>query len=220
MTQLKLIFLDLNGTVVDDWDCSYAAVRAIFTHYGKTCPPFPEYIMAVSENGDYHNFYLRNGIHATRSELHDIFIPAYLAHREEMVVTPGAQQFVGDMVRMGVEVHLLTAARRDFAEPLVEASGIGEHCAAFHYHVHDKAAQVQAVLHGSVVQPQESLMVGDLPSDIRAAHESGAHGALIINACMPQDIVAMARTFGCIAVGEDFHALSRELRNTFRNLAI
>lgn len=215
--RLKLVFLDLNGTIVDDWDVSHVAVAAIFKHYGKPCPSLEEYVAAVATSGDYHRFYLSHGIQATREELYAIYSPAYYAHRQEAVVIPGACDFAEWLTETGVEVHLLTAARRDFAEPLVDAAGIGPYCAAFHYHVHNKAEQMLAVIDGASTRPQECLMIGDLPSDVMAAKSVGAHAALIVNRHVPETVLSEAKQVGCIATAFDFIALRQCLTMIFQN---
>lgn len=215
---LKMVFLDLNGTVVDDWDVGYAAVCAIFAHYSKRVPSLVEYAEAVAGNGDYYDFYVSHGIKATREELYEIWIPAYRAHRREAVVVPGVRSFVQALVWCGVEVHLLTAARRDFAEPLVREAKIEQWCAALHYHIHDKADQVHAVVHGMQINPSECLMIGDLPSDMGAAYSVGAKGAFMINRHVPDSVQAMAKRIGYIAAASDFHALHASLALYYGNV--
>lgn len=215
---LKIVFLDLNGTVVDDWDVSYAAVRAIFAHHGKEVPPLAQYAEAMASNGDYHNFYLSHGINTTRDELYEIWTPAYRAHRREAVVVPGVRAFVRMLVKSGVEVHLLTAARRDFAEPLVQEAEIEQWCAALHYHIHDKAEQVRAVVHGMAIEPSECLIIGDLPSDMKAARSAGVRGAFIVNKHVPDSVREMAISVGCIAVARDFHGMRDALSFFYGNI--
>lgn len=218
--KLSLVFLDLNGTVIDDWDASYAATRATFVHFNRPCPTIGEYIAEVAITGDYHAFYTNRGIDATRDARYEIFLPAYYKHQRDVVVMPGVLSFAETLHRRGVEIHLLTAARRDFAEPLVQSSGVDRYCSAFHYHIHDKAAQMKAVVDGGAIPYEECLMVGDMPSDIRAAKQVGAHGSLIVNQHMTPEVVAEARRIGCIAEAADFHILLTALREKFENLSL
>jgi hypothetical protein len=45
-----ILFLDLNGTCVDDWESLYGGVRAIFQYFNKPIPPLAEYVRAIGFN--------------------------------------------------------------------------------------------------------------------------------------------------------------------------
>jgi len=195
---IKLLFLDLNGTVVDDWESSYAGVQAIFAHYNKPCPTIGEYIEQAAATGDYHSFYTNNCIRATRDELYAIYSPAYSEHAGEVVVMPHVGNVLRRLNCLGVEIHLLTAARKDFAEPLMLAAGIEDCCAGFHYHVHNKSAQIHAVIDGMVISQNECAMVGDLPSDVVHAKQAGIKSIAFLNRHVPQALFDDIHEIDCV----------------------
>lgn len=185
---IKILFLDLNGTVIDDWDSSYVGVQAIFKKYQTQCPSLDTYIRKVALTGDYHGFYIDNGVKATRDDLYEIYTPSYRKHAGEAVVMPNVHDALEAIKSLGVEIHLLTAARKDFAEVLVKQANISQFCDAFHYHVHNKSAQIHAVIDGMDVLPQECAMIGDLPSDVRHAKKVGVKGIAFLNRHVPRDL--------------------------------
>lgn len=187
--EIKVLFLDLNGTAVDDWELSHAGVVTIFEAYGKQTPTIGEYIVAVAADGGYHQFYKDRGIHATRDELYAIWTPAYYAHMTEVRVTRGLHTTLAALKDAGVEIHLISAARKDFAEPLVEAALLRGYCESMHFHIHDKAAQVQAIISGmEYVRPDECAMIGDLPSDVYDSKRAGIKGIAFLNRHVPRTL--------------------------------
>ena len=125
---IRILFLDLNGTVIDDWESSYVGVQAIFNKYCVACPSLDAYIRKVALTGDYHGFYIDNGVNATRDDLYKIYTPAYREHAVEAVVMPNVHGTLESIKSLGVGIHLLTAARKDFAEVLVEQANIYKFC--------------------------------------------------------------------------------------------
>ncbi|OHA84253.1 MAG: hypothetical protein A2408_00120 [Candidatus Yonathbacteria bacterium RIFOXYC1_FULL_52_10] len=184
----KVLFLDLNGTVIDDWNPSYAGVRAIFDHYELPCPTLASFIRGVAHTGDYHGFYVQNGIDVSRDELYTLYIPAYHAHQDAIELVPGVHEALERIRNAGVEIHIVTAARKDFAEHLIDKANIAKYCEGFHYHVHDKHSQIRAIIHGMNVRPTECAMIGDLPSDVHAANRAGISGIGFMNRHVPPDV--------------------------------
>ena len=185
---IKLLFLDLNGTCVDDWEAVYLAVNAVFDHYGIDCPPMENFIRTVAQNGDYLSFYRNHGITASREDLYKIYLPVYKEHTPEVVVMDSIHDSLDMIQRSGVEIHILTAARKDLACRLIEMADIGQYCEAFHYHVHNKHAQIEAIIDGMDIEPHECAMMGDLPSDVVHAKRAGIKGIAFENRHVPRDI--------------------------------
>lgn len=184
---MKILFLDLNGTCVDDWDASFAGVAAIFKEYKKKCPPIEEYIQAVAFNGGYREFYIARGIMASRDELYAIYKPAYWQYQSVIRLTPNLHTTLAVLREADVEIHLVTAASDDFAKPIVVMAGLEEYCNSFHYHSHDKTAQVRTIIDGmEYAQPEECVMIGDLPSDVRDAKRAGIKGVAFLNRHVPR----------------------------------
>ena len=58
----NVLFLDLNGTCVDDWEPLYAGVQAIFGTYHLPCPSLETFVRTVGVTGDYQSFYVNRNI--------------------------------------------------------------------------------------------------------------------------------------------------------------
>lgn len=194
----RVLFLDLNGTLIDDWIPSYAGVRAVFDHYELPCPTLADFIRGVAHTGDYRGFYLDNGIEATRDELYEVYIPAYHAYQDELELMLGVHPALAQLQGAGIEMHIVTAARKDFAEHLILQAHIAPYCDGFHYHVHDKHAQVCAIINGMDVDPAQCAMIGDLPSDVYAANRAGISSIGFMNPHVPSDVFeGVAMHFQC-----------------------
>jgi len=187
---IRMVFLDLNGTIVDDWPSSYAGVCAVFTTHGLPCPTLDEYIRFVALSGDYLSFYQAHGLaHVDREAIYNTYMPAYHGHANEVRVANGAYDVLETLLSLRIEVHIVTAAGKDLAEHLVEATRIRAYCENVHMHVHNKAAQVEAVIDGMRrVQRKECVMMGDLPSDVLHAKQARIHGIAYANPHVPRDI--------------------------------
>jgi len=184
----KVLFLDLNGTLVDDWEQVYIGMKALFNFYGKPVPSLRELIESVAFNGDYTSFYRDRGIGNDGMDLHDVYLPAYQKVIGKVSVSPFLHEVLTKLKEAGVEIHLLTAARGDFAQKLVDRADIAKYCEAFHFHIHNKAAQVEAVISGMDVRPENCFMVGDLPSDVLHSKKAGIKGIALLNGHVPWEL--------------------------------
>ena len=58
-----------------------------------------------------------------------------------------------------------------------------------HFHVHDKAAQVKAIIQGmDYIKPHECAMIGDLPSDMLDSKRAGINGVAFLNKHVPREL--------------------------------
>ncbi len=214
--RLQIVFLDVNGTAIDDWIAIHAAVCAVFEQYGKTPPTIEEYARVIGTAGDYKEWYEMHDIVATREELYAHWSPGYAAHEHTIRVVAGLPQFIAALKERNVELHVLSSARRDVIEHLVERAGLGSGiCEAHHYHVHDKAAQVRAVVHGSGFAQNECVMIGDMPADMQACKDAGIHGILMHLPQTPPLLKAQACVVGCLDYASNFYDALRIIRDHF-----
>src|SRR3989344_4058699 len=133
----EILFLDLNGTLIDDWEASFAGVVAIFREHNKSIPQIEEYIRAVALHGDYKQFYVTHGIEVGRNDLYRTFIPAYHQHLNgKICLMPGVVEGLKQIRTKIKEIHIITAGRKEgFGEYLLSRTGIQECCDSFHFHV-------------------------------------------------------------------------------------
>jgi len=208
----RMLFLDVNGTVLDDWEPAFEALAAVLDHFGGERPTLETYIREVGQDGDYRGFYRRRGIYESRDVLYKVFLPAYRAHAREIRLMPGVHDALRDIKQSGVEIHILTAARKDFIEPLLVQAGVHELCDSYHYHIHDKCEQVRAVIDGRNLQRDECVMVGDLPSDVVHAKRADIRAVGFYNPHVPKDIFSDLYDMDYFALS--FQGLAEYLRST------
>lgn len=184
-----MLFLDLNGTIIDDWDSFFVGVSATFKHYGVKCPSLEECIRIIASSGDYLEFYRKYGITSIeRDDLYKIYAPAYYAHKDDVKLIPHVYKTLEYLKNSGVEIHIVTAARKDLAEYLIYEANLEQYCDGIHFHVHNKQAQVKAIIDGLDISPEECAMMGDLPSDVAHAKNAGIKGIAFLNKHVPRDV--------------------------------
>jgi len=187
---IKILFLDFNGTLINDWASSFAGMRAIFKKFNKPCPSLEEYIRSVAFLGDYIKFYYNHGIgeFVGKEELYNIYIPAYYAHIKNPKIIPGVHDTLTKFKQEGIEIHIITAAAEDFAGDLIEAVNVAQYCSSFHFDINNKAECINAIISDMSIQPDQCVMIGDLPSDVLHAKEARIRGIAFLNTYVPRDL--------------------------------
>ena len=185
---IKVVKVDFNGTIIDDWKTAYAGSCAVLEYYGFSIPSFDEYVRTLALTGDYYGYYAQHGNVGTRDEVYKIFIQAYNEHASEVKVFEGVYRALDSIMSAGIEIQLVTAAREDFAGPLVSAIGIDIFLTEKFFHVLDKSEAIERTLISKRIEPCECVMIGDLPSDIRHSKKAGIIGVAWLNRDVPRDV--------------------------------
>ena len=188
MGTIKVLKVDFNGTIIDDWQSAYTASSAVLEYYGYDIPLFDEYVRELALSGDYYGYYARRGKIGSRDEVYQIFIKAYAEHSSGIQVFTGVHEALENIVESGVEIHLVTAAREDFAGRLVDKTGINKYLTKKFFHVLDKADTINNTLSSQRLKVHECAMIGDLPSDVRSAKKAGILGIAWLNHDVPLDV--------------------------------
>ena len=188
MSSIKVLKVDFNGTIIDDWHSAYIASCAVLEYYGYNIPTFDEYVRELALSGDYYAYYARRGKIGTRDEVYKIFIKAYAEHSAGIQVFAGVHEAFKSIVESGIEIHLVTAAREDFAGRLVDKTGINKYLTKKFFHVLDKANAINNTLTSQRLRVHECAMIGDLPSDVRSAKKAGILGIAWLNPDVPLDV--------------------------------
>jgi len=162
---------------------------SVFIEHCLTCPSLRDFVTHVAHTGDYLSFYREHGLpEATRDELHAIYLPTYRGSLHTVKTMPGVIYTLQELHQNNTEVHLLTAARKDMADMLIDHAGIRQNCDDFHYHVHNKEMQIRAIIDGMEITPDECVMIGDLPSDVMHATRAGIRGVALQNKHVPTEL--------------------------------
>jgi phosphoglycolate phosphatase-like HAD superfamily hydrolase len=130
-------------------------------------------------------------VYTDKHTLFEIFLPAYKAcihATAQERVFPGVRETLEVLHERRIEVHIITAAQSGLAFWLIDEIGLYDRCAGFHCHVHNKAAQIHAVIDGTDISPSRCLMMGDLPADVLYAKEAGVRGVGFANPDVPRSI--------------------------------
>ena len=185
---LELLFVDGNGTVLDDWRAAHAGAIATLRAYGKEFVPLEVYAREIGEGVSWHEFYECRGIDPHYHDLYPIFSPAYHACLEGIHLMDGAYDALSYIRDAGIAIHLLTAAPEDLIKPVLERYDVLNLFAVHHYGIDNKTRRIRQVVQEHAINPKKCAMVGDLPSDVHYANEAGVHSIGLQNPHVPQDI--------------------------------
>lgn len=167
---MKMVFLDWNGTLLNDVPIWYAAVLNIFSHFGKEPPSIPEYFTELE--CDLERIYTSRGISATREELNVMYRAYYMKHMREAHLAAGARDALRKLKKHGVGIWLLTAQEEDLTTPLLKKFRIVSYFRGLRFHAIDKSEAVKQILAQEGVEPSDCYLVGDAPSDMRHARKA------------------------------------------------
>ncbi len=97
---IRMVFLDLNGTLIDDWPSHEAGIQAVFRTNGLPEPALAEFLRFVSQTGDYLSFYHKHGLaHLDKDTIYDVYHASYQEHQEMVRLVPGALQTLRELRR-------------------------------------------------------------------------------------------------------------------------
>ena len=192
--KIKIVKVDFNGTIINDWKSAHAGMAKIFETYGVPPPTMVEFIHEVGVTGDFFAFYLNHGIQASQDTFYSIFIPAYRKAQLNATIFPGLHDAFEAIVGAGIEIHLVTSARADLIIPLIEEVKIDSFLSASHFDVKSKQEVILKTVKKYNLHPYECVMVGDLPSDIIHAKNAKIRGIAFLNGDVPKEMFSELHT--------------------------
>lgn len=171
---IRHIFLDWNGTHIDDMRAAYEAACHVLQHCRLSpvgCDTFVQHL--VEHGGNWMMCFEHLGISLDAQEIRKLYIPAYLKRAETIGPVKGVRETLQTMRGNNIRLHLLTAAHAKLVEPMLRRIDTYHH--ERHFEVRDKAAHMQRIMSARGIHPNEVAHVGDLPSDVMAGICAGVH---------------------------------------------
>jgi len=185
--RIKHLFVDLNGTILDDWKILYRAIRVIFETSPDLCPSLQDYIRKVANNGKYFDTCRSFGATQTSEEMLSVILETYRAVTKE-IAAPFIRETLSILTAQGVTIHVLTSAETSHAKHLFEVAEIASFCKYFYSGKDDKTAALEEVIRELHLQKNECAMIGDLPSDAAHAKRAGITAIAFMNPDVPRDL--------------------------------
>ncbi len=189
---IRHIFVDWNGTQIDDMREAYSATCNVTRHCNLPTIGHDAFVQHIIEcNGDWIVCFQRLGVSLTAADIRKLYIPAYLKHSETIAPAQGVRETLHALRSKGVRIHLLTAAHAALVEQVSRSIQTFHH--ETHFGVHDKAAHMQRIMLARGIRPDEVAHVGDLPSDVSAAVRAEVHGIGLRTVHVPEKAFARVR---------------------------
>jgi phosphoglycolate phosphatase-like HAD superfamily hydrolase len=177
MPRFKTLLLDLDGTLVDAFTTIHRSYTHVLPHFGQPAPTPAQVRRAVGgglENA-MRNF-LPEALIAEAVKMHLAHTDTILL--EDVKLMPGALELLRSQHAAGVKLAAFTNKRGDHSRRICTHLGLepylsgvfGAKDTAWLKPQAEFAAHVLALLGGS---PATTLLIGDSPFDVKAAHNGG-----------------------------------------------
>jgi phosphoglycolate phosphatase len=209
MNQIKHIFWDWNGTLLDDaWLCRDVMNRMLRKR--RMAEMTAERYQEVFDFPIVH-YYERLGFDFTVETFEDLgreFIDGYEIRRHEALLYEDVLTVLESVKSRGVGQSILSAYHHHTLVSLVENHRLGEYFQTLHGHQHiypaDKAPQGREALETLGLDPAETVLIGDTSHDKDVAEELGMQCILIPGGNQPETVL---RGLGVPCVESRFQAM-------------
>jgi HAD superfamily hydrolase (TIGR01509 family) len=205
MKPLKVVLLDVDGTLVDSNDAHAQAWEAVFERNGYPVTfervreligkggdkVIPEVTRLAAQSAE------GKRLSAERTALfHRVYLPNVRAF-------PQATALLQRLKGAGLELVVATSASKTELEPLLELCGalpFLSHQTSSDDATHSKPDPdiVQVALHKAGCKPSEAVMLGDTPYDVEAAVKAGVRAVALRSGGHPDESLA-----GAVAIYDD-----------------
>ena len=189
---MKILFCDLNGTLIDDTRIWEESFRALFHFHGKKPPTIGQYFSEL-ETGDYLEVYRRRGIMAPREELNAMYEAEYKKRAHTVELYPHVRETLQFLFERRVILALITAQPQAIALPMLEKFKIDSLFRHFAFHALDKKTHLSRIVAEENTHPHECYFVGDAPSDMRHAKAVGIQAVAFLNGHVPQNLMSATK---------------------------
>lgn len=112
----EIVSFDWNGFLLDDRKLVYAAVRAIFSHFGKTPPSEEDWRRKITTKNWIRTVFYDNGIppSVSRQELNSLRINFFQTHRNGTFLAEGALSALKRLKAMGCRLIIVSGEAKDY----------------------------------------------------------------------------------------------------------
>lgn len=185
---IRLVLLDFNGTILDDWNVWDAARCENFRSLGVEPPLLTEYLEAVTRaRGDYIAAYAEFGVDVTnREKLNGTYERGYLERIGEIRLVDGTLELLEGIRERGILCGIVTAQMpTTFWKALRRFPEVLDRIDALRCGVSDKAAAIRNLASRMGVATSACAYVGDMPSDAVHARNAKAFAVRFRNTIVP-----------------------------------
>lgn len=174
MERIKILALDFNGTMFDDFKVIWEGVRAIFTHYGLEAP-HPDIYRAEVTNR-FLDFYHRHGVppSATADDLRRIWRPTVERHLHEGKLRHGVTDLLTWCASRDITPTIVSGDDPERIQRRLKHFAIEKAIKRTLGHILHKGEAIQQLATEFQVLPNQIVLVDDSGFSIREAREAGA----------------------------------------------
>lgn len=216
---LKGIFIDWNGTLLNDTEVSWGSVCAIFAHYGVPPPKRDKFFMEIGSR--YLEVYHRFGIpeSAKGADLNPIRIKYFEEHWHEAKLREGAREFLSWCSETDIRTAIVSAEQEVLVRKRVDELGILRYVDHIRADARYKALALRQTLGRFDLHPRETVYVTDTADDIAAAREERVRTIAFTDGYHPPERVLRAEPtfpnarFPSVANFHTVRAIAEDLRN-------
>ncbi|MDB6071503.1 MAG: Haloacid dehalogenase domain protein hydrolase [Verrucomicrobiales bacterium] len=188
---MQNVIFDWSGTVVDDLPPVVEATNAVLTRYGLEMMDRERFRREFSL--PFTAFYERLLPGVEIEELELIFRPAMAASVAPVTVIPGAVAFLEKCVEAGCRMFVLSSAPPEAVEAQAEALGLAGYFEKIYAGVRDKRLRLSGILEEQRLDPEQTVMIGDMRHDVHAAQSAGVRSIAVLTGYEFPEVIAEAR---------------------------
>jgi len=175
---IKNVILDWSCTVVDDLAPVLAATNDIFALHGKRQFTREEFRREFSL--PYEGFYTKYFPEVPLKELEGLYLQFFKNLGNDVHIIEGAREFLEFCHESGRRVFLLSAITGAHFETQAKQLGIRDYFEHPYTDVVDKRVKILEMLRDHVLDPSETIFVGDMQHDIDTAKHGGVTGVAVL----------------------------------------
>lgn len=191
---MRICLFDLDGTLLDNMPVWRKTVDGLFARFGKTPPTTAQFFEELERgHGDYLQVYRKFGINAHRDELNANFKEIYESLAPQIRLAPFASHTLERLAVKGVILGLVTTQLESVSLSQMNRFDITNFFTHKRFHTIDKGSAITEILAKTGVHPRDCCYVGDSPSDIRHANQSGVVSVAYLDSHIPHELVLMAK---------------------------
>ena len=211
---IRNIFFDWNGTILDDVDLSYELLIELCRIYHVKEISMEEYKKIFSF--PVKTYYEKLGFDFNKINYQEVaryFIGQYDSRwRKETKIFKGFKKTVRKLKKDGYKIYILTASEENLLKSQLKKFHIDEYIdgytAANNIHAHGKIEYGKEYLKAKHLIPEKSILIGDTSYDNTVAKEIGMQSMLISHGHNDQETLEKTGAF----VAKDFDEMYKKIK--------
>ena len=199
------IIFDFDGVLYDSTHAAYRALQLMLEKKGNKDIPFPSSIeeVANSYQAPFQNYYKRFGItfetpeeiHSFRDAYREVQAEINQEHHTPSALYPEVKTILDKLkeckkTNPNLKIHIVSAGSEKQVKPVLEAGGVLSDFDEIHLEAHDKIVAIKSIAEKR--NAERTVMIGDLPSDIKDAKKvNGVKAVAVARGVREQERLGM-----------------------------